>query len=285
MTITQPPALSSGERATVRGVIVTAAVLFGVAVLTSLTVFAVGVGRARIIADAQPLPADLRMLTIDAGDVPMAIRIRTDDDATEPRVEMRFVSTAGHRQALDITTAADTARITLRGETPHWFRWARGGELKVVLPPGVSQGLTLTTTQRYGALMVDTDLTRLEARTDNGAVDLRGAAGTVEIHSLRGAIRSRAPIAVRDSFSATGVEGRISVDFQDPPPPRIRATLDEGQVELGLDGDGPFLVQAGTGDSGDRAVVRVPRTANPAEAVSEVTARVGSGSVIVAART
>lgn len=280
MTATHTPP-SDGERKTVRVVIVTAAVVLGLALVAGLTAVAVGVGSTRIVADAQPLPADLRVLNIDAGEVPIAVRILTDDDATEPRAEMRFISTAGNRHALDITSQADSARVTVRGQTPDWFRWARAGEVRIVLPPGMARGLTLISTQRYGALMVDTDLDRLEARIENGAVALRGAARTVEIHNQRGAIHSRAPIEVRDSFSATGIEGKISVDFQDPPPPRIRATLDRGSVELGLDGDGPFLVNASTGETEGRTVVRVPRTTDPGAAVSEITARAGAGSVVV----
>ncbi|CAJ1498721.1 hypothetical protein [[Mycobacterium] burgundiense] len=281
MTETSTP-LTRGGRNTIRVVIVAAAIVLCLGVVTSLTTVALGVGRIRAIADTQTLPATLRTLHIDAANVPMAIRVVSDDEATEARVELRFVTTTGtNRHELDVTSDAESARVSVRGAAPGWLRWVRAGEVKVVLPPAAARGLTLNTAQRYGALMVDADLDKLVARTDNGAVILRGAARTTEIHNEHGSIHSRRPIAVRESFSANTVEGRISVDFQDPPPPRIEATTGQGEVTIGLGGDGPFLVQASTGAADGRTVVRVPRTSDPTEAVSEVTARSEFGSVTI----
>ena len=104
---------------------------------------------------------------------------------------------------LDVTSDSAGTRVAIRGESPQWLHWARAGELTVVLPPRVSGQLHLTTIQRFGVLMVNADLDTLTARADNGAVTLRGSARTVEVRTHDGSVRTREPLSVRESFSAT----------------------------------------------------------------------------------
>ncbi|BBZ32393.1 DUF4097 family beta strand repeat-containing protein [Mycolicibacterium confluentis] len=97
----------------------------------------------------------------------------------------------------------------------------------------------------------------------------------------KGVIHARQPLAVRESFSATSVDGDITVDFQDPTAQRIEATSGDGDVVLGLAGDGPFLVKASTEARHGVMVVRVPETLDPKRAVSTVIARSATGDVTV----
>lgn len=279
------PGPTEGGKSAIRVVLVVAAVLLCLGVVVTLTAAAVGIGRTRVIADSAELPAGLRALTIEAADLPVALRITSDPEATAPRADLRFLSAAGaQHRSLDVSSGPDGARLTLAGETAEWMPWARAGEVTVVLPPALANRLSLTTGQRFGVLMIDTDLDSLVARNDNGAVLLRGSARTVEVHNRHGAVHTRQPIEVRESFSANSVDGDISIDFQDVPPRRIDVASGDGDVALGLPGDGPFVVNASTGSGDGNTVVRVPQVVDSATAKSVVTARSGSGDVTVDSR-
>lgn len=282
MTNTLPaPELSNGRRITIRALLVIAASLLVLGALGGLTAGAIGLGSTRVAADAKTLPATMRALTVDAADLPMAVRVTADPRAREPRVELRFVSSAGvGRHGLDVTSDSAGTRVAIRGESPQWLHWARAGELTVVLPPRVSGQLHLTTIQRFGVLMVNADLDTLTARADNGAVTLRGSARTVEVRTHDGSVRTREPLSVRESFSANTVDGDIDVDF-DEIPARLQAVSIGGDVTVGLPGSGPFAVDAGTDSNQGDTVVRVPRTADPAAARAVVTAWSSTGDVTV----
>jgi hypothetical protein len=249
--------------------------------LGGLTAAAVGIGSTRVIADSQPLPASMRTLTINTGAVPMRVHIESDDDAREPRVEMRFVtiSDAGE-QSIDITSGVDT-RIDVRGRSADWLEWARAGELSVVLPPELGRRLTVTTDQQLGVLDVDADLDRLVARSMGGAVILDGSARSIEAEVRQGAVIAHDPILVRETFSANVTEGAIEVEFRDIAPRTIDATSADGSVTLGLPGDGPFLVNAMTAGNHGTAEVSVPQTANRADAKSVITVRSSGGNVVI----
>jgi len=130
--------------------------------------------------------------------------------------------------------------------------WARTGEITVVLPPKQGRRLSVSTTQQMGLLLVDADLDRLVARADDGAVILRGAARTVEVHDRDGSVHTREPISVRESFTVNSIDGDVSVDFRDVPPRRISVVTADGDINIGLPGDGPFAVQTSTGSQGRR---------------------------------
>ncbi|CAN5802891.1 hypothetical protein BH10ACT9_BH10ACT9_36620 [soil metagenome] len=278
---TPPPDLSPGGRTALRAIVVIVAALALLCGVGGLTAAAVGIGNTRVIADNQSLPSSMRTLTIDTGAVPMRVHIESDDEAGEPRVEMRFVtvSQAGE-QSLDIAAGTDT-RIDVRGRTAEWLEWARAGELTVVLPPELARRLTVTTTQQLGVLDVDADLDRLVARSMGGAVILDGSARSIEAEVKHGAVVSHDPISVRETFSANVIEGDIEVQFRDVAPRTVDATSADGSVVLGLPGDGPFLVNAMTASDHDSAEVRVPQTANRDEAESVVTVRSSNGDVVI----
>lgn len=281
LTPSPPPDLSSGGRTALRAGVVIVAALVLLGSIGGLTAAAVGIGNTRVIADSQTLPASMRTLTINTGTVPMRVHIETDDDAREPRVDMRFVTVKQPgEQNLDIVTGPDT-RIEVRGRTAEWLEWARAGELTVVLPPEVGRRLTVTTDQRLGVLDVDADLDRLVARSTGGVVILDGSARSIQAEVQHGTIVAHDPILVRETFSATVIEGDIDVRFRDVAPRTVEATSDDGAVVLGLPGDGPFLVNAMTTSDHDSAEVRVPQTTNRNEAESVVTARTSGGDVVI----
>lgn len=276
-----PPSLSAGVRTAVRTILVIAAVLLLFCGVGALTAAAIGVGSTRVVADTRVLPATMRTLTLDTGSVPMSVQIESDSEAREARAELRFVSAAdSHDHSLEITEGADT-RISLRGTTPDWLEWARAGQLTIVLPPQLSQRLTVNTTQQLGVLKVDADLDRLVAKSTGGAVILEGSARSIEAEVRQGAVVADDPILVRESFTANVVEGNIEVDFRGAAPKTITATSSDGDVLLGLPGDGPFLVNASSGSDHDATVVRVPQTSNPDEAESVITARTTGGDVVI----
>jgi hypothetical protein len=282
MDMTDEATLSPGRRTTIRVVIVVAAALLCLGTLGGLTAAAIGLGNTRVIADSADLPGALRTLEIDAGDLPMAIRITSDPDASAPRTDLRLVSSTGSgRHRMDVTTDGGSARVSVSGEPPEWLRWAWAGELTVVLPPGMARGVSVTTTQRFGLAMFDADLDRVVAHNDSGAVLLRGAARSIEAHNQHGAVYSRRPLAVQETFTAVSVDGDITVDFQDPAPTRIEATSDGGDVVLGLAGDGPYLVNASTSTGRGDTVVRVPQTIDPQRAAATVIARSATADVTV----
>ncbi|WP_197381894.1 hypothetical protein [Mycolicibacterium mengxianglii] len=280
---TPPPALSPGTRTALRAAVVIVAVLLLLGGIGGLAAAAVGVGNIRVVADTQPLPATMRSLTLDTTAAPMAVRIKPDPDAREPRVEVRLVNGRGaEERSLDITSGPDAdTRITVRGSAPDWMKWARAGELTVVVPPQLGRRLTVTTEQELGVLEVDADLDRLVARSSSGAVILRGSARSVQAEVRHGAVIADAPILVREAFSANVTEGDISVDFRGVAPRTVEVSSSDGDVTLGLPGDGPYLVSATSGPDYDAAVVRVPQTTNRDEAESVVMARASGGDVVI----
>jgi hypothetical protein len=277
-----PPSLSPAGRTGLRAILVIAAVLLMLLGLGALAAVAVGVGSTRVVADSQPLSATMRTLTVDTGAVPMSVEIETDADAREPRADLRFVGTADSGDhSLDIATAGSDTRISLQGSTPDWLEWAQAGRLTIVLPPQLSQRLTVTTEQQLGVLKVQADLDRLIARSTGGAVILEGSARVIEADVRQGAVISDDPVRVRESFSANVTEGDIDVTFRDEPPRSIKAETSNGDVALDLPGDGPFLVTAIADNEYDGAEVRVPQTTNPDEATSRINAHTGSGGIVI----
>jgi hypothetical protein len=151
-------------------------------------------------------------------------------------------------------------------------------EVTLVLPPRLARGLSLTTQQDDGALIVDAELGRLTARTADGSVFLNAGARRVEVTARDGDVVSRKPIAVGESFAAQSTDGEIDVTFAAAAPPTIEATTRDGDVTIALPADGPYLVRT---RSGDATTVRVPETTDPARAVSVVTVRSDDGNVTV----
>ncbi|WP_193048283.1 DUF4097 family beta strand repeat-containing protein [Mycolicibacterium baixiangningiae] len=274
-----PPELSPGRRTALRSALIAAAAVLVVGSVAALAVTAWGLSTVRVLSDSHALPTAMRSLVIDTADIPVAVRITSDPDASEGRANLRLVNTASsgdHRLA--VTTAGPETRIVLEGRPSPTFGWARGGEITVTLPPEQARRLSVRTQQETGVVHAQADLDQLTARTTHGAIVLSGSARRVEVQTVDGEVTARDPISVRERFAATTSEGEIIVDFRDAAPRTVEAISRTGDIVLGLPDRGPYLVRA---QSGDATQVRVAETSDPAEATSEITARTDTGSVVI----
>lgn len=273
-----PPAPTPGGRTAIRAFLVIAASVVVVGSLVALGVSAWGLSNFRVVADETALPADTRSLVIDTREIPAALRITTDRDATEPRISMRLLhSSRAGEQALEVTRDGADTRVALTGTRPGFVGWGRAGEVTVTLPPEMARRLSLTTQQGAGVLMMQADVDTLVANNEDGAVVLRGSARRIEVRTQDADIVSRDSISVTESFLADTVDGDVSVDFGDTPPRTVDASSSTGDVVVLLPDPGPYLVRA----SGDSTQVRVPETEDPDRAAAEVTVRSDDGTTVV----
>ena len=90
--IPRPPVMSGGMRAAIRVVLVFIAALVFLGTLGGLGTLAYALGGSRIVNDTQALPDGMRSLAVDTGDVPVSVRLITDADATEPRIDLRMLT-------------------------------------------------------------------------------------------------------------------------------------------------------------------------------------------------
>lgn len=258
-------------------------------VIAALTVIAItvallaaaafGLSALRLVTDHQNLPTTMRSLTVDTADSPMAVRIVSDRDAAEPRVDVRMVaSDRRDRENLTVTTDADGTHLRVDAQT-GFLPWGDPGEITITVPPELGRQLAVTVRQDTGVLIAQADLDQLTATTTDGAIILRGTVRRVEVRGQDSNIRAREPITVTESFTASTVSGDVDVRFADTPPRQIDATTRDGDIEISLPPPGPYLVHAHSGDGG--ATVRVPETTDPARATSEITARSDDGNVVI----
>jgi hypothetical protein len=262
-----------------RVVLVVIASLVSFVAVGGLGTLAIGLSSSRVITDSQALPAGTRVLTVDTGDVPVVVRLITDADASGPRVDLRMLTRAADTH---MTVASDTSgsRITLgdRGSGLLWPVGAGTGEVKVILPPGVARGLSVTVSHRTGSLTTEADLDQLIAKIDNGAVTLGGSARRVDVSVGHGDISTSTRIAVVESFRATTESGNISVEFRAAP--RTIEAVADGDVTVGVPGPDPYRVRAQSERIPGKTMVTVPETTDPT--APEVTAHSKSGNVLVA---
>ncbi|GAB5901552.1 DUF4097 family beta strand repeat-containing protein [Mycolicibacterium mageritense] len=274
-----PPPLSPAGRTAVRVTLVAAAAVILVGAVVSLSVAAWGISSFRVSTDTEELPASMRSLTLDTGDVPIGVRITADREAKTARADLRLVnSSRSGDQQLTVNTEAGTTRISLGEDHSSPLDWARGGEITVTLPPDQARRLSLTTRMGIGELLIQTDLDQLVARSTDADVVLGGAARRVEIHTVSGDVTTRNPIAVAEQFSASTADGDITVDFGEVAPKTVDAVNRDGDVVIGLPEPGPYLVQASSGQS---TRVRVAETSSPTTAVAQITTRSDNGDVVV----
>lgn len=269
--------LFSGGRKALRVLLVVVAALVCLGTLGSLSALAYGLGNIRVATDTDPLPSGMRSLTIDTGDDPVTLRLITDINATEPRIDSRMVTSTGDAQ-LTIVNDDASSRVALGGSGSGLFRFSRTGEIKVLLPPDVARGLKVTVTQRAGSLSIDADLDQLVAGTDSGAVTLGGSARRVDVSVGHGDISTSTRIAVTESFRASTESGGISVEFRAAP--RTTEAIADGDVTVGVPGPGPYRVRARSERSPGKAMVTVRETTEPS--APEVIARSKSGNVLIA---
>jgi hypothetical protein len=239
-----PPPLSPGGRTAVRVMLIVAAAALVIGVVVSLSTFAWGVSTFRVIADSTPLPTTLRTVAVDTGSVPVAIRITSDRDAREPRIDMRMVnSTRAGSDPLSVSTDGLTARVTIDAEDSPVLDIGRASEITLVLPPELARRLTVTTQQEMGVVLAQADLDQLIARTGEGAVVLSGSARRIEITTEHVDVHTREPIAVSESFRAVTQDGDVSVDFSGAPK-TVDVQSGHGDIDLALPQPGPYVVDA-----------------------------------------
>ncbi len=256
-----------------RVLLVVLAALISLGTLGGLGVLAVGIGSIRVVTDTRALPANVRLLTVDTGDVPAAVRITTDVNAKEPRVNARMVTGTNDTQ-LTVVNNDISSQVTVRDKGSRLLGRHNAGELKVILPPGVARELKVTVNQRRGTLSIDANLDQLVANT-GGAVTLGGSTRRIGVNARRGDIRTSGPIAVTESFTADTEYGRISVEFRVAP--RTTEAIAGGDVTVGLPVPGPYRVRAQS--QGGQTTVTVQETSD--SSAPEVMARSKGANVKV----
>lgn len=258
------------------------------AVLAALVVFvavgglatlAVGLSGTRVVTDSQELPAGIRTLTLDTGDLPIAVRLITDADTSRPHVDLRMLTRAADTQ-MTVAHDASGSRLALLGDSGSAFPLpfdVNTGEITVILPPGVAKNLRVTVTHQTGPIKSEADLDQLIVRTGTGTVTLSGSARLMDITVGKGDINTDTRIAVAESFKATTQSGRVSVEFRGAP--RTTEAVGSGQVTLGLPGATPYRISAESVTPHGTVIVTVPQTSDLSAPV--VTARSTSGNVVV----
>jgi hypothetical protein len=141
-----PPELSSGGRTGIRVALVALAIFAMACSVISLTVIAFGLSTFRVITDTQKLPQSMRWLSVDSADVPVTVRVITDAGASEPRVDLRMLtSTRENTRRLIVASDADGTRVTLGTPGVPYLPCRRLGEITVLLPPNIARELNVTT--------------------------------------------------------------------------------------------------------------------------------------------
>ncbi|MDT5159759.1 MAG: hypothetical protein QOC90_69 [Mycobacterium sp.] len=259
-----------------RVVLVVIAALVSLCALGTLAALAVELGNNRIVTETRALPAAMRSLTIDTGDVPVALSLTTDVHATEPRVDLRILTRTDNTQ-LAVANDDTGSRVTLGDSGSGLLGFNRTGEIKAILPPGVARGLRVMVNQRAGSLSTDADLDQLVVKTDNGAVTLGGSARRVDVSVRHGDISTSTRLAVTESFRAETESGGISVEFRAAP--RTTEAIADGDVTVGVPGPGPYQVRAQSEGPHGQTTVTVPETTDPS--APGVTAHSKSANVMI----
>lgn len=274
-----PPQLNPAGRTAIRVALVAAAALLVVATVTALGATAWGVSTFRVLTDTKSLPATMRSLVVDTGDMPMMVQITADRSATEPRAQLRVAnSNQSGEHRLDVSSDRDGSRIGINGDSTSLLGWARGGEITITLPSDQARRLAVHTRQKTGVLLAQADVDELQVRTTAGQVILDGSARRIDVQGVHAGIVTRNPISVADRLTASTSDGSVALDFKDAAPRTVEATSRDGDVTIGLPGAGPYLVRA---QSGATTKIRVPETTSAADAVAEITARSDDGDVVV----
>lgn len=268
--------MSGGRRTAMRVVLVVIAALVLLGTLAGLGVLAIGLSGSRLITDTAVLPTDLRQLTIDTGNVPVAVRLITEDEAPAPRVDLRMVTRADD-PPLAVTVEADRSQLTLRDSGSEFLWFNATGEIKVVLPPDVGRLLSVTVNHSAGTLTSEADLDQLVAKSDDGTVTLGGSARLIDVDVRRGDVNTSTRIAVSESFTATAKSGNISVEFRAAP--RTTEAIASGNVTVGMPRSEPYRVRTRSGPPDGETRVTVATTTDAGAPV--VTARSESGNVQV----
>jgi hypothetical protein len=118
-------------------------------------VIAFGLSTFRVITDTHGLPQSMRSLSVDSGDVPASVRVNADANASQPRVDLRMLTSASENtRRLIVTTDAGGAHATLGTSDVPYLPCSRFAEITVVLPPGIAQGVQVTARSNDGDVKV-----------------------------------------------------------------------------------------------------------------------------------
>lgn len=242
----------------------------------TLGVSAWAVTSLRVRVESEDLPITMRSLTIDAADA--EVHVKVDPQASTPYVDLRVVDSAQYGQRrMQITSGRQGTRIVLASTGSSLVGWDRPGDVTVTLPPQMARGLSVTTEQGGGGIVVDADLDQLTAHTVDGRIVLNGHARRIDVTTEDGDIVGRKPISVAESFRARTVDGNVKIEFTDPAPRTVAANSSDGDIAIALPGAGPYLVEA----SPRTSRIRVPETSDPTRAAATVTVRTVDGDVEV----
>ena len=278
LTAPGPPSVSPGGRTAVRAALVIAATAILAVTVALLSAAAWGLSSLRLVTDHQNLPAGMRTLTVDTAGSPTAVRIVTDRDATEPRIDLRMVTTQrDDRDELVVTTSGDDTQIRVDAQ-PGMLSFGDPGEITITVPPDLGRRLAVTVRQETGLLIADADLDALTATNTDGAVLLSGTVRRIEVRGRDSEVHARRAVSVTESFIAETRDGDVQMRFAEVPP-QIEASTRDGDIDIALPEPGPYLVRAQSGDGSAR--VRVPQTTDAARASATVTATTRDGAISV----
>nr|WP_194946182.1 hypothetical protein [Mycolicibacterium malmesburyense] len=224
-----------------------------------LGVVSFALATSRVLTETGELPLGMRSLDIDTGGAPVPVRVFSDADAKQPRVDLRLVTRSADTR-LSVANEGTGSRVTLDADGSA-FLWLAGSGMNVVLPPDIARQLSVTVNRRAGPIDIGADLNHLLVRSDDGSVALGGSARLVDVDVRRGDITTTTRIAVTESFHASTQNGAIDVEFRAAP--RKIETTASGNVTVGLPSLGGYRVRAGTEASNGSTTVTVPETTDP----------------------
>nr|CRL78327.1 hypothetical protein CPGR_04614 [Mycolicibacterium malmesburyense] len=254
-----PPVITSAARRTARFVIIVIAALAVLGTVGCLGVVSFALATSRVLTETGELPLGMRSLDIDTGGAPVPVRVFSDADAKQPRVDLRLVTRSADTR-LSVANEGTGSRVTLDADGSA-FLWLAGSGMNVVLPPDIARQLSVTVNRRAGPIDIGADLNHLLVRSDDGSVALGGSARLVDVDVRRGDITTTTRIAVTESFHASTQNGAIDVEFRAAP--RKIETTASGNVTVGLPSLGGYRVRAGTEASNGSTTVTVPETTDP----------------------
>lgn len=258
-----------------RSVVIVIAALVVLVAFGGLGAVSFALATSRVVTGTQNLPAGMRSLTVDTGGVPVPVRVISDPDSKQPRVDLRLVTRADDTQ-LAVRSDGTASRVRL-GDSTSGFAWLVGTSVSVVLPPDVARKLRLTVNHRTGPVTSEADLDELVVNSDDGALTLGGSARSISVANRHGDIRTSTGIAVSEEFKATTESGNISVDFRSAP--RNTEAIAGGDVTVRLPASDAYRVSAEAEDPARSTTVDVSRTTD--RSAPTVTARSRSGNVDV----
>jgi hypothetical protein len=208
--------------------------------------------------------AGLTKLDIDGNSG--TVRIETaDTDTVQVRAE---ISDGLRRTGESRQVVGDTLR--LHSTCPNFGSdWCRVN-YTVTMPAA----LALVVHNDNGRTVIDGATGPVNVNGDNGSIELNDVSGTVDVSTDNGSVEAS---GLRSSqVAADSDNGHVTLEFSQAPTD-VRATSDNGRVEVVVPADGTAYAVDATSDNGSRTVT-VPLSSSSAH---RITARSDNGSVTV----